>query len=140
MKVILLSGSKGSGKSSLLRKFSSTLSNNYNIEPQNLQIVNFNSETDICQLFDIISINKKVVIFSEGDYSKKDRINSFTVQKIQSILTVETSCDVFICAGQTNNGVDLEIKEYFTKVVKGTEFKEIKIGMDSLSEILAEIN
>lgn len=138
MKVILLSGPKDSGKSILLMKLSSALSNNYNIKPQNLQIVNFNSETDICQLFDITSIHKNVVIFSEGDYSKKDRINSFTVQKIQSILTVETSCDVFICAGQTNNGVDLEIKEYFTKVVTDVEFKEFKINL--LDEILDEIN
>ncbi|WP_443738779.1 hypothetical protein [Treponema sp.] len=140
MKVILLSGPKDSGKSTLLMKLSSALSNNYNIKPQNLPIVNFNPGTDICQLFDIISINKKIVIFSEGDYSKKDRVKTNTVFKIKTILNIHIDCDVFICAGQTNNGVDLEIKKYFTTVVKGTEFKEIKIGMDSLSEILAEIN
>lgn len=99
MKVILLSGSKGSGKSTLLRKLSSTLSNNYNIKPQNLSIVNFNPRTDICQLFDIISINKKIVIFSEGDYSKNNTKDS-TVQKIDIVLRSTISCDVFICAGQ----------------------------------------
>lgn len=138
MKVILLSGSKGSGKSTLLRKLSSTLSNNYNIKPQNLSIVNFNPRTDICQLFDIISINKKIVIFSEGDYSKKDRVKMNTVLKIQTILNIHTDCNVLICAGQTNNGVDLEIKEYFTKGVTDVEFKEFKINL--LDEILDEIN